>query len=226
MNMNFVCVYRSGKVYTPEYVLRLAESIAANYPEDHTFTILTDVPEDVPFTDIEHQDPRAVRLDHSWPSYWPKIELFRPGLFPPRWPVVYFDLDTIPRKSLSFLDTLIFGSGSLYMLRDWLAPTHCNSSVMAWLAGDFNHIYHRFVTNADGFMREYKRYPEKWGDQSFIFDSAGVIPFRLQDRYPEKFVSFKANTTAEKCAASVVCFHGRPRPHEVHWAATAPFGER
>lgn len=227
--INFVCVYRTGKVYTPEYVLRLAQSIAENMCVEHTFTVLTDDPR--AFSDWlrENRNPGQFKdvnaLLHVWPGYWSKMELFRPDLFTLGSFVVYLDLDTIPRRHLGLFTSLRAGCTPLhfFMLTDWLEPAYFNSSVMAWNAGYFGHLYQEFASDPDGYMREYKRYPAKWGDQSFITDHLGFIPDSLQEEYPGRFVSYKASPMAQKKDASVVCFHGNPRPHVVNWDPLTPF---
>jgi hypothetical protein len=228
MNINFVCVYKTGKIYTPEYVQRLGTAIGEHFPREHTFTVMTDDPASFGSFLVDrhsHQYRDIISLVHGWPGYWSKLELFRPNAFMFGNFMCYMDLDTIPRDNLGFISAIRCDITPLkfHMLRDWLAPDYFNSSVMCWISGYFDHLYLRFTADPESYMREYKKYPEKWGDQSFIQNHLGFIPTALQAEYPGKFVSFKANTTDQKCAASVVCFHGRPRPHEVHWAATAPF---
>lgn len=227
--INFACVYRTGKIYNPEYVHRLAKAVGDYYPAEHTFTVLTDDPISIASfmrLDYARQFRNVVPLKNDWPGYWSKIELFRPDVFPFGSFVVYLDLDTIPRDFIGFFSALRAGITpfKFYMLRDWLAPDHYNSSVMCWTAGYFDHIYRIFVADGpDSFMKEYRTYPERWGDQSFISDSLGFRPDRLQDELPGHFASFKASSLEDKKNASVVCFHGNPRPHQVNWNPVAPF---
>ena len=55
------------------------------------------------------------------------------------------------------------------------------------------------------------------GDQVFI--EAQVKDAKLwQDEFPKKIVSYKVDCKGGKPKkASIVCFHGLPRPHDIGW---------
>ena len=69
-------VFKSGGTYFPKYVRVLRDAVRRNLTIPHRFVCLTDV--DVPC--------ERIPLIHGWPSFYSKIELFRPGLFDgPAW---------------------------------------------------------------------------------------------------------------------------------------------
>lgn len=175
----------------------------------HRFVCLTDM----------KVNCEIVPLKNDWPGWFSKIELFRPGLFDG--PVFYADLDTIIVGSL---DKIVLGH-RFTMLENFWRPDRVGSGLMAWEA-DLSSIYERFARNARGFMSEYAS-PEKWGDQAFIKDHTPIPPDKWQHKHPGKVVSYKmhcrtgmnpkqsgAGVPVVPKAASVICYHGQPRPWE------------
>lgn len=122
--LHVVTVCRTSDRYTPAVVQWLRRQVSLNLRTPHTFTCLTDRPNDV---------PGGVPLLHDWPRWWAKLELFRPGLFPDGDQVLYLDLDTVltrptdapPCPDPGDLGMVGFGGG-------WW--THYGSGVMTWLA--------------------------------------------------------------------------------------------
>jgi len=110
--MNFVCVLKSGGIYTPAHVERLRAMVW------QPVTCLTDCP-DVPGPTLP--------LRHGWPGWWSKLELFEHDLGH----VCYFDLD-VTVQSLDWLKDL--DSAAFYAMADAYQPGGCpvNSSVMVW----------------------------------------------------------------------------------------------
>jgi hypothetical protein len=80
------------------------------------------------------------------------------------------------------------------------------SSVLAWDASLNTDIW--TVWEAAGRPSQQKR-----GD-GFWIECMRPQADKLQDIYPGKLASFKADVDAIE-SASVVCFHGNPRPHVV-----------
>lgn len=215
--IDIVCVLRSGGVYTPEYVIRLAAAIHDHLKLPHTFTVMTDTLMVFPPLEPSHQSIRMVPLGHDWPGWWSKIELFRFG-----GPKLYFDLDTIVKDDITdIVQGLMDQPPGFYAIDDWLAPGMLNSSVMYW-TGDFTRIYTEFRMHPDLYQAQYVKWP-RLGDQAYIADAldneyAGEVPTSIQDLFPGRFVSFKCSVEAQRQKASVVCFHGSPKPHQRHWS--------
>lgn len=156
--------------------------------------------------------------DEIWPGWWSKLLLFRYA----SGPCLYLDLDVVV---VGNLDRLV--SDRLSMPANWAQSGHggCQSSVMSW-KGDYSFIPDMF--NADNLAKPengncgaYGRH-RLWGDQEFITDLMGnpgerVIPmphvhsykYHCRESLPED--------------ASVVCFHGEPKPNQVNdeWVLSA-----
>jgi hypothetical protein len=224
---NFVCVLRSSGTYTPEYVHRLAASLHANFDHPHRLIVLTDLPKaSLTLVTTNHQECRWMPLVSNWKGWWSKIELFR-GITGIPVPVVYFDLDTIIKKNITGIVETIYrvlhaDIDSFISLDDWLSPPNMNSSVMAFWSDRFREIHDTFFIHPDFHMGQFKKWPAMWGDQGFI---QWVLKERyhlghnsLQLMFPNHFVSYKVADIPEREAASVICFHGSPKPHERNWS--------
>ena len=139
-------------------------------------------------------------------GWWNKIYLFSPALFRDGERIIYFDLDTLITGPL---EPLVKFDGAFAILRDVYRPQGLQSSVMSWRAGEQTGIWHSFAKA--GFPQT-----DPGGDQAWI--EAHHLPawtVRLQDVLPDFFVSYKVSGGVLPDKASVVVFHGHPRPHEV-----------
>lgn len=193
------CVLRSGGDYHREYVERLAEGVRRNLHTDYFFECLTDT------AAVGHD----TELLHSWPGWWSKVELFRHPE-----PTLYFDLDTVIQGDITPLADLVLGMpGEFFMLRDLGCRNRYASGAMAW-SGGFRYLYEEFDPQIS--PPKYQT-AALWGDGGYIVDKLRQRPIALQDLLPRKFASYKLSSLDEKRAASVVCYHGKPRPHEVAW---------
>lgn len=199
------CVYRPGGGFCDEYVYRLRAGVKEYVQIPHRFVCMA---------------PRRLRsvetlgFKQEWPGYWSKLELFRPGVFTGR--VFYLDLDTILTGDIT---DLVADNSDFICLTNWRGDgTHVASAVMGWNADlDFSQIYTRFNLALRG---RYMQSWERFGDQGWIQDNL-PIPFASYNlRYPNRIVSYKKHIQgvgAVPAEASIVCFHGKPRPHAVGW---------
>jgi len=189
--LTVACVLKSGGIYDATWVERLRNGVARHLPVRHKFVCLSDLP--VPCD--------RIRLLHDWPGWWAKIELLQfEG------PVLYFDLDTAIVGDLS--DLARYARGCLFaMLRDFYAPEHCGSGVMAWGGNSPSFIYHGFEES----MMHVRR--ARMGDQALIEEAYGRQNIsRLQDALPGQIVSYKVHCqNGIPDGARVVCLHGRPK---------------
>lgn len=147
----------------------------------------------------------------NWPGWWAKTLLFRYSTGP----CLYLDLDVVITGNL---DRLL--SDTLSMPANWAQSGHggCQSSVMAW-DGDYSSI-------ADSFDVDQLAEPERgncgaygpgklWGDQEFItaiMGEPGDYIVSMKHIYSYKY-HCRESLPAD---ASVVCFHGNPKPGEVN----------
>ena len=184
-----------------EYVAKLFASVEKRLPAGTPvrFVCFTDDPGSLP----DYVEARPV--EPGLKGWWAKLAMFREGAFDPGTRVLYFDLDTLVVGSLA---DLVKYRGRFTILRDVYRPHGMQSSVMAWEAGTCDHIWSTW--DAAG------RPMIPGGDQSWIEVTMPQVDF-WQELFPGRFVSFKKDCLPIGRFvpdASVIVFHGRPRPHE------------
>lgn len=148
---------------------------------------------------------RFVCLRDGPPSWWAKIDLFRPGLFSGR--VLYFDLDSVITGPL---DGLAGRKGLIHLGMWGWKKNDYGSGCMVWDAGEHEEIFTRFTPQV----------PERFrGDQDWLTHLGGwdALPFPLVCS-----AKYHCKNGPPK-GASVVCFHGPKKPHNVsdHWVKAA-----
>lgn len=220
--VHIVCI-KHGSLYSVDYVNFLQKAISRNTTLDFTFTCYTEDPSGI--------DPDTRRMDlpltPALTGWWYKLWLFSKEcaetLGPGR--ILFFDLDTVIVGNIdSFLQNK---DGPLVILRDLYAKGPKNafrvgSAIMSWNIGWGHYLWESFSRNPYNLMI---RGPGH-GDQGYI--QHHVPPAQRvcwQDVLPptNRVVSFKADCGWKNKSsrivlphgASVVCFHGKPRPHEV-----------
>lgn len=187
-----------------EYVNKLADGVRRNMPPGirWRFVCITDNTEGLD-ANIE-----AMPLPSNIKGWWGKLYMFKRGLFEDGTRMVFFDLDTLIVGSLA---RIVEYKGDMAILRDFYMPSRGAPGVILWKAGVHSRIWDEW--EAQG------RPENPMGDLWWIENldqgrfTKGID--RLQDMYPDMFVSFKVSGgfLPKKCA--VVCFHGLPRPHQV-----------
>lgn len=176
--LTVVCVLSEGPRYDRSHVERLEAMVAEHLDIPYRFECLVGSP---------------------YPGWWAKISLFEPGRFKGR--VLYLDLDV---TVVDALDDIAYYAAPFAAIDDWLRPT-VNSSVMAWDAGEVDHLF----TDFDESVME-----RLAGDQDWISE-------RLPDTAtfpPEWCVSYRKHVRmfgVVPDGAKVVVFHGFPDPWEV-----------
>lgn len=183
------CVLKSGGEYNVSHV----ETLQAMVPS-RPFVCLSDNP----------AVPGYVPLEHGWPGWWSKLELFKlPG------PVLFFDLDTVVTGDIDEL-ILTIPKHDFLILRDVyrgkIRQSAMQSSIMGW-RGDMSYVYDAFVKNADYWMKSLR------SDQDFFETAIGDATY-WQDVLPGALVSFKVDVQGRGVPkdAKVIFFHGQPRP--------------
>ena len=175
--LTVACVYWKGrfrgreKMFKPDWVVKLQNMVQRNLPIPHRFVCLSNA--EVPCEKIP--------LEHNWPGYWSKIELFRPGLFEDR--VLYLDLDVLVLDDLtpivefdsSFAMSATTGTPMMKEGKRMLCEL--SSSLMVWDVGKPDYLYEKFVkkNNPEKFMSYY------FGDQDYIVGEANEVdelPFK------------------------------------------------
>lgn len=209
--LTVACVYKPGGGFSDEYVYRMRDSLAQHSKAHTRFVCLTD--QKLPGITCHPFTRRAI-------GWWHKLELFRRGLFDG--PVAYFDLDTM---FVGDLTDILSERHTFACTTDWLGRgTTINSTMMLWdpRAADFSGI---FSAATQGDEEKYSKGWERWGDQGKIQDHLPVPFLSLSSRWPGRIVSYKINVRGKQhgrpdavpAGASIVAFHGTPRPHQINW---------
>lgn len=202
--VTIACVYQPSVDYSDEYVYRLRDSVARHCAADHSFVCLTD---------RRLKSVETIPLVRGWPGWWSKLELFRPGLFSGQ--VFYFDLDTM---IVGDVTDIVTREQDFAALSDMYHSERMGSGLLAWNADqDYSALYDTFSRDK---IVEYTEVKERWGDQGWIEHNLLEPADRLQDQFPGRIVSYKVDVRKQgkvPDAASVVVFHGKPRPHQIQW---------
>lgn len=210
-----VCVLKSGGDYTGEYVINLRKNVFNNLKYSVEFRCLTDVENlNIPKNEI-------IQLQDDLPGWWSKLELFKKGLFEKDSQILYFDLDTVIVGSVDYMFD-DFKSG-FYMLEGFASHSPYASGIMLFNS-DMSFIYDYFVKIVNNKNIMYKKDKKALkGDQSFICETykkiKGKLPFKI--KRDGKILSYKKDGLNQEITSkklenvSVVCFHGKPRPHEI-----------
>jgi hypothetical protein len=202
------CVLRTGGDFLPDHVLWLQAQCRARIKDPFRFVCLTDLPE-IPGVE-------TIPLQHDWPRWWPKIELFRPDLFPG--PVAFFDLDMVILRDLVFPDPDTLPNRGIAVHRDLRNRKNIGSALMLWNQGSADFLYLHFADSATDFMRTYK------GDQDYIHGSL-VDNGGRELTPPWTWASYKWHIKAHgPDGFDIAAFHGKPRPWDVRepWIPTFP----
>lgn len=184
-----------------EYLAKLYDGVGRYLPGvDWRGVCLTDDPRTVP------EGVEAIEPPPGLAGWWNKVALFKPGMFPAGSRVLYSDLDTIPVGNLTDMAAY---DGPFAIMRDPYHPEHMGSSLMAWEAGELDHIWTRFD---EGGAPQF----DPRGDQRWIETVQPQADY-WQDMLPGQIVSFKADCWSAggiPDGARLVVFHGQPRPHQ------------
>ena len=196
-----VCV---GSGYSHDEVRILQAQVARNLSRPHKFIALTDRQID----GVECLIP-----DEIWPGWWSKILLFRYGATEQN---LYLDLDSVVVGDLAPLL-----SDQLSAPANWAQSGHggVQSSVMAW-TGDYSHIADAFNPKL---LKDDPRHPfgrynntDWWGDQGFLTGLLGE-PGAGKIKPMAGVYSYRYHCqNGPPSDASVVAFHGIPKPVEVN----------
>lgn len=213
MSVNIVTVLRSGGEFTPAHVAAVRDQIARHLPaDDYAFLCLTDMT-----PEVEKLGVMAIGIEHYWPGWWSKMELFRLRHPRPFW--LFLDLDTIALRDLSPL-LAVARRGRFTALSDFFRREDPAMGLLAWRGHELQPLYNRMRADPQRWIGEFAD-----GDQGFIKDSIrrGFVPppDRWQEELPGAVVSYKADLGGDMDGtrpvaippdARLVCFHGRPRP--------------
>ena len=183
-----------GTAFDDEYVHQLKWQVGANLSLSHRFVCLSD--HDIPGVD-------TIRVPADYGGWWNKLHLFDGHLLPPGDQVFYLDLDTAVVGDIA---EIVGRNRHFSMLSDFYHPRKLASGLMSFTSGQHDRIKDDWL--AYGAPRL------AGGDQVWISlnrpDST-----RLNDLYEGQIRSYKVDCKDEvPDDTRIVCFHGKPRPHE------------
>ena len=240
--LKVICVLRSGGDYDPRYVVALGRGVRRHLQGPFEFVCMTDQPEDVSAVCKDAGIECSVRiLQYDWPGWFAKIEVLEePG------PSLYLDLDTVIVGDISPLADAVesLGTEDLIGLSDLYRPKIWQTGIMGWTS-PLKGAVERFIARSNNCSwkfrsgrvylqtRTYDRYD---GDAEWIRPDAeeeGRYLLRAQSFLPG-IVSYKSDVLGLigklPPAMTIVCFHGRPRPHELNpipgWMSTSGWNSR
>lgn len=198
-----VCL-KAGDAFSADYVNILRDMVLRNAANKIRFVCITD--------DASGLDEGIdiVELPEDLEMWYGKLYMFKRGLFKDGARMVYMDLDTVITGRI---DDILKYDGQFATLRDFYQADRLGPAIIAWKAGEFSGtVWDEWVNQG----KPRNEMGDLWWlnnlDQGRFAHEIDI----LQDLYPGKFVSFKADCqVAPPVNASVVCFHGLPRPHQV-----------
>ena len=139
------------------------------------------------------------------------MELFDPSV---RGDLLYFDLDTIIVGPIDDLDT-----GRLTCLSDFSYNDRMASGVMFLPEHEREEVWKAWIADPEGSMKKERKASLGHGDQGFLSEFWKFKADRWQTVLPGRIVSYALHCKeGPPPDASVVCYHGRPRPRDTNWA--------
>lgn len=193
------CVCTFDK-YHSGYVYALKEMVEKYLTVPHTFKCITD--RNLPGI-------HTVKPPLPYRSWWSKLGLFYPGIA--TGPSLYFDLDVVIVGNIDYL--VDYTDCQFAAPANWAQSGHggIQSSVMAW-SGNWHEPVEKLNWPDDG--RTY------WGDQEYLWDLLKDDWVRVPGVCSYKY-HIRGRKLIEKIP--VICFHGKPDPHEVNDPCLLPF---
>lgn len=180
-----ICVLRSGGDFGPEHVQRLAKQIPDLYA----------------LSDVSVEGVPTIPLQYDWPTWWAKMELFRPDI---KGDLFFADLDTLVLKmpELPSVDTV---------LTDFGDPTVIGSGLMYLTEATRARIWEQWIKCPQAHMENHVKWPA--GDQGFLLKFLkNANKWQLRSRVYSWKVHCKKGIPQD---AEIVCFHGNPRPWDI-----------
>jgi len=224
-----------GSAYSWTYVDRLYNMLSRNITPGIRLHVYTESDRSVPAPMIKHvlTDWNIAVPRRAW---WYKMQLFDPAQH--AGPLLYFDLDTVIVRNIDWIwqqPTSYFWAVRDFKYLWRSASTGLNSSVMWWDTARYAHVWHEFLQqNLSNIMHRYH------GDQDYIsasiaenqrrmFDVDQIQSWRWQCvdggyNFGKRRHHAPGSGTRISDTASVLIFHGNPKPDQVqdpvvleHW---------
>ena len=226
--ISVVCL-KWGTPYPPEYVNVLKRAVRDHLTYPHRFVCITDSADGLD-SDINVIPLPAIPLDCSqWvPGMWPKLTMFKEGLFPEDEIVLYFDVDLLICDSLNPFVDLLISDGGLRIIREWnpqlwhflpekFRPDRGgNSSIVGFVAGEQIHIYSEFIKNpgANPRIGNDQLFITAFADKRRSWPDGWCASFR-RSCVPHWPLNVVWPTIKKSAGARIFIFHGNPNPTDM-----------
>jgi len=219
------CVIHSNG-YDWQYVDKLFNMLSRNLSNPVRLHVYTEPERTVPPHMIKHNLIEWPGIAGPKKSWWYKMQLFNPAVYSGQ--ILYFDLDVVITNSIDWITVL--PQRNFWAIHDFrrLWKKTCrtvNSSVMYFDTREYEYVWTKFQQHSlDSVINNYK------GDQDFIteavnpqqlryFDLDRIVSWRWQaagNPYQrQRNLIKRADTVTIPQNASVLIFHGDPKPHQV-----------
>jgi hypothetical protein len=207
-SIKIICI-KWGNKYSSDYVDKLFRGIQRNTSKEFSFVCYTDNPQNI------RENVKIEPIPFYTGDWYSKIGLYNQDLHLLHEQIFYFDLDTVITGNL---DDILSYTGDFILLRDFYRKNGYGSGLMSWRPPAVNHM-------SKNYTRGYKA---RFGDQGWCEEQYPGADI-WQEQYPKKIISYKVHIvdkgklrnpnytrhSGSLDTASIICFHGRPNPHEV-----------
>jgi hypothetical protein len=229
--LTIACILRSGGCYDARYVAALLKGVDRHLKSEFKFICLTDMKEEVDGA-VTAIKPRhdgllygSAPFIHPFPGWFAKLNgLELPG------PVLMIDLDTVIVGDVTPLAEIVCGLGDhdLLGINDFYRPHLWQTGILGWTEM-MDGITDRFDVLTRGALWKKTQshdFVHLDGGARIDGDADWVGPLalkegrnllRAQNLFPGIY-SYKAHVCKLGHVpddATMICFHGRPRPHEL-----------
>lgn len=216
-----------GQRYEWSYVEKLHNMLRRHISDEIRLHVYTEADRPVPDTMIKHSLTEW-QIGNPKNAWWYKMQLFNSQHH--AGPLLYFDLDVVIINSLNWVKDLSLEY--FWAIHDFkrLYRPHSrdlNSSVMWWDTAKFDWVWQDFQKQALGQLQKKHR-----GDQDYLtavipdknrrfFNNNHLVSWRWQckeggyDFVKKQHIIPNSQSKIENLA-SVLVFHGNPKPDQVH----------
>ena len=240
-----VATIKWGPTYPADEFNTLFQAVSKSLDEPFSFVCITDNPVGL-HPDIIVIDLPEIPLDRDrWaPGMWPKLAVFKDGIFPDGKHVIFLDVDLAIIKPIAPFFQHLEQFGGLHLIRAWgrswrkLIPLKFrkdiggNSSVFAFVSGEQTHIYESFLQDADAALESYgndQLYISRMAKNMSYWPTGWVASFKKDCVYhpPLNFIFKKVLPPKQ---SKIVIFHGKPdirdliKPGKERWGTRERFG--
>ena len=224
---NILCM-KWGSLYSADYVNVLYSACRKAMKTDFRFICMTDDATGLNDGIEHHPIPDIGLLPQHWRGGgWPKISVFKPGLFDMKGRALFIDLDMLVLRDLDAMFDLphpfvatdmgpLWGDMAQYAKEKRLRPEP-GTCIFAFDIGAEDQIFERFTAGRDRWVRDYNFEQQVIGFNANTMDywpDGWVLSFKRHLRRPIG-LDLLQPPAAPPESAKVLAFHGNPRPFDL-----------